>query len=411
MHSKTTALKRHISATISNNTESATSSPAKKLKQASLKVYNALDMPFGDSEAKAIQAQALRAQVSSKGPETLFEDPEIMPTAKVLGGRLLDDGVARIERKLDVVLKGQDLGMSTDQWKNIRKDSIAAVCVNIDYKSYTIELLEVTAMNKDGTAQCSKFEKMIDNLATRHTCRVLFFVTDSDGGSKKGRIELGKKRPYLILPSCWAHQFQLQLGDYFKVYDFGALVAEDATFLIGWLNNHGKVRKIFDNAQDEISKSRYGRSVILAYIVANITRWGTHVVAFIRLRDVKDPLQLAVLKSRGAIVAAQVGAAKSTEKQKLEAEAHRACDLIADGHHQHYSFWQGFEAVIGDLEPICLATNITQKDSVRPDQILLSIAGIFLHFSDHPEPELSGEMVKRIEKRWKNCDQPFFWQL
>ncbi|THU75344.1 hypothetical protein K435DRAFT_814430, partial [Dendrothele bispora CBS 962.96] len=27
---------------------------------------------------------------------------------------------------------------------------------------------------------------------------------------------------------------------------------------------------------------------------------------------------------------------------------------------------------------------------------------------DHPEHELSGEMVKRIEKRWKDCDQPVF---
>ncbi|THU81763.1 hypothetical protein K435DRAFT_605700, partial [Dendrothele bispora CBS 962.96] len=274
--------------------------------------------------------------------------------------------------------------------------------------SYTVELLEVTALNKDGAAQCAEFERMIDDLETKYGCMVLYFVTDADGGSKKGRIELGKKRPYLILPSCWAHQFQLQLGDYFKVYKFGALVAEDATFLIGWLNNHGKVRKIFDSAQKEVSEARSGQAVIFAYVVANLTRWGTHVVAFIRLHDVRDPLQLAVLKSRPAIIAAQVGAAKSTEKKKLEDEANRACDLIADSHDRPYSFWQGLEAVIGDLEPICLATNITQKDSVRPDQVLLNIAGIYLHFTDHPEPELSVEMVKWIEKRWKDCDQPVF---
>ncbi|THU96573.1 hypothetical protein K435DRAFT_858444 [Dendrothele bispora CBS 962.96] len=390
-HNKTTTLKRHISTTISDTPVSTPAS--KKLKQAQLKTYNALEMPFSDAEIKAIQAQALRAQVLSKAPEIFFEDPEvlkllgmlrkgavsIMPTAKVLGGHLLDDAAAQVERKLEVVLKGQDLGMLTDQWKSIKKDSIAA--------SYTIELLEVTVLNKDGTAQCSKFEKMIDNLESRYSCKVLFFVTDADGGSKKRRIELGKKCPYLVLPSCWAHQFQLQLGDYFKVYEFGALIAEDATFLIGWLNNHGKVQKIFDSTQEKISKSRY---------------------TFIWLHDVKDSLQLAVLKSRAAIIAAHVGAAKSTEKQKLEAEAKRACDLIADGHDRPYSFWQGLESVIGDLELICLATNITQKGSVRPDQVLLNIAGIYLHFSDHPEPELSGEMVKRIEKQWKDCDQAVF---
>jgi len=131
-------------------------------------------------------------------------------------------------------------------------------------------------------------------------------------------------------------------------------------------------------------------------------------VAFIRLHDVKEPLQLAVMQSRTAIIAAQVGAAKGAEAERLEAEAKRACDLIADGRDRPYSFWNGLEAVIGDIEPICYRTNINQKDSIRPDQVLLSLAGIYLHFSDHPEPELSGEMVKQIEKRWKDCDQPVF---
>ncbi|THU76482.1 hypothetical protein K435DRAFT_879163 [Dendrothele bispora CBS 962.96] len=67
-------------------------------------------MPFSDAETRAIQAQALWAQVSSKALETLFEDPEmlkllgmlrkeavnIMPTAKVLGSRLLNDAVGQV---------------------------------------------------------------------------------------------------------------------------------------------------------------------------------------------------------------------------------------------------------------------------------------------------------------------------
>ncbi|THU92867.1 hypothetical protein K435DRAFT_800150 [Dendrothele bispora CBS 962.96] len=369
---KTTALKRQISALVDTpgSLSEPSSSPAsKKFRQTHLKTYNALQMPFSDSEVEALQTQALRAQVSSKSPETLFEDQEML---KFIGRRQFISC----------------LPLKTDQWKNIQKDSIAAVCANVDFKSYTVELLEVTALNKDGAAQCAEFERMIDDLEAKYGCMVLYFVTDADGGSKKGHIELGKKRPYLILPSCWAHQFQLQLRDYFKVYTFGALVAEDATFLIGWLNNHGKARKMFDSAQKEVSEARSGQAVILAYVVANLTHW--------------------VLKSRPAIRAAQVGAAKSTEKKKLEDEANRACDLIADSRDQPYSFWQGLEAVIGDLEPICLATNITQKDSVCPDQVLLNIAGIYLHFTDHPEPELSVEMVKRIEKRWKDCDQPVF---
>ncbi|KAJ6617824.1 hypothetical protein B0H10DRAFT_1948009 [Mycena sp. CBHHK59/15] len=61
-----------------------------------------------------------------------------------------------------------------------------------------------------------------------------------------------------------------------------------------------------------------------------------------------------------------------------------------------------------DLEPICLGTNINQKDSTRLDQVLLTIVGIFLRFSDHPEPEVKLLMLVRLEKRWKDCDQPVF---
>jgi len=63
----------------------------------------------------------------------------------------------------------------------------------------------------------------------------------------------------------------LVLGDYFGVYPFPAEIAELATDLIGWINNHGKVRKMFNAAQEQISVDRTGKPVVLAYLPANIT--------------------------------------------------------------------------------------------------------------------------------------------
>ncbi|KAF5346601.1 hypothetical protein D9758_013487 [Tetrapyrgos nigripes] len=423
----TTKLKRQLSEL--SNASSSTSTeldptPRKKLKQAELKLYTPRDMPLSKFEVEAIQRQALRAAVSTTSKDSLFEDVEmlkligmlrkeavnIMPTARVLGGRLLDKEAKRVKIKLGDILKSRVLGLSTDQWKDLKKNSIAAICVNVDRKSYSLELQDVTSLPKDGDAQCEQFEKMIEKTEKDYKCAVIYLVTDADGGSKKGRAVLAKKRPDLILPSCWAHQFQLILGDYFKVYELARMVSEEATFLLGWINNHGKVRKIFDGAQANISTDRnLGQIIILVYLVANLTRWTTHYVAFVRLYDLKDALQLAVLQSRAAIIAAQVGAAKYSEKQRLEDEAIKACNLIQDAHGtRDYSFWNALEMVIGDIEPICYGTNINQKDSTRADQVLLSIAGIYLHFSGHPEFELRTEMVNRIEKRWKDCDQPLF---
>ncbi|KAJ7077492.1 ribonuclease H-like domain-containing protein [Mycena epipterygia] len=397
--------------------ESKDATAPKKHKQTMLKTYTGQDMPFSSSEAEAIESQALRAIVSTNSPFGLFEDPEmltlfgmlrsrapdIIPSGKVIGGRLLNEAAATVEDKLSKILKGQVFGLSADGWKALSKDSVNGVCANVDYKSYTIELADVTSMDKSGPGMCKQFSEIIDRIELKYGCIIIYFITDADGGSKKGRVLLGKRRRYLILPSCWAHQFQLILGDYFKVHTFAADTAEMATALIGWINNHGKVRKIFDRVQGEFSMDRFGTIIILAYLVANLTRWTTHCIAFMRLFRLEEPLQLAVMANRGAIVSAQVGAAKGAEKIAFTEEAERFCNMIMD-----QSFWSSLESLIEDIEPICYGTNINQKDSSRADQVLLSLVGMFLRMVEHPEVEVADGMTARLEKRWNDCDQPLF---
>ncbi|KAJ6563447.1 ribonuclease H-like domain-containing protein, partial [Mycena sp. CBHHK59/15] len=359
-----------------------------------------------------------RAVISTGSPFGLFEDPEmkillamlrttapdVIPTGKVIGGRLLDAAAEKIDIRIAKQLKNRNLGLCTDGWKSQSKAAINALCANVDFRSFLIELLDVTALKKDGPSQCKQFAEMIDRVELQNGCIVIYFTTDADGGAKKGRLLLGKIRPWLILPSCWAHQFQLILGDYFKVNDIAAGIAEEATALIAWINNHGKVRKLFDASQRVISMDRNaGKVIILAYLVANLTRWTTHFVAFMRLFILREALQLTVLQNRTAVIAAEVGAATSTEGARLKEDAEKMCALI-----QEASFWNGLETVLGDLEPICLGTNINQKDSTRLDQVLLTIAGIFLRFADHPEISVRKSMLARLEKRWKDCDQLVF---
>ena len=42
------------------------------------------------------------------------------------------------------------------------------------------------------------------------------------------------------------------------------------------------------------------------------------------------------------------------------------------------------------------------------DQVLLTLAGIYLRFADHPEEDVKLDMVKRLEKQWKDCNQALF---
>ncbi|KAJ7829574.1 hypothetical protein B0H14DRAFT_3872928 [Mycena olivaceomarginata] len=76
-------------------------------------------------EKAALEAQALRAIVSSGAPFQLFEDPEMkilfgmmrttapeaIPSAKVMGGRLLDTAAEGVDEKVKKVMKARLLGL------------------------------------------------------------------------------------------------------------------------------------------------------------------------------------------------------------------------------------------------------------------------------------------------------------
>ena len=135
-----------------------------------------------------------------------------------------------------------------------------------------------------------------------------------------------------------------------------------------------------------------------------MTRWTTHFIAFDRLGELQDSMRRAVISNKRDIISAQVGAEKNRQKeQKLEDDAVAHCDLIDDG-----GFWRRLRAVVDDLEPICLGLNMNQTDAMRPDQALLTFAGIFLYFQKHSKRSVAAGMTKRIEKRWKALDQPMF---
>jgi hypothetical protein len=127
---------------------------------------------------------------------------------------------------------------ATERWVN-----------NLIWQSFTLELVD----NKDGPAMAKHFGKIVDCTEATYKCVVIYFTTDADGGSKMGCKLLQKARPWLFTPSCWAHQFQLTLGDYFQVYLYASEIAKATISVIGWINRHGKVRKMFNSTQEKIS--------------------------------------------------------------------------------------------------------------------------------------------------------------
>lgn len=106
--------------------ESSSGPHTKKLRQAILKTYKGNDIPFSKEQTEAIKAQALRAVISANLPFCALENPEmltlfwmmrtaapeIIPSAKVIGGRLLAAAAKTAEVAVKAVMKDAEVGLS-----------------------------------------------------------------------------------------------------------------------------------------------------------------------------------------------------------------------------------------------------------------------------------------------------------
>lgn len=105
--------------------DSVTHPAQKKSKQAPLKTFRGVDMPFSKEETAAVEAQVLRAVVSAnlsframENPEMLklfgmlrTAAPEIIPSRKVIGGRLLNEAASVVNAGMHKILRGREVGV------------------------------------------------------------------------------------------------------------------------------------------------------------------------------------------------------------------------------------------------------------------------------------------------------------
>ncbi|KAJ7310796.1 hypothetical protein DFH08DRAFT_1046089 [Mycena albidolilacea] len=271
---------------------------------------------------------------------------------------------------------------STDGWRSNAKDAVGCVSLSHKFKCLLIDIIRTNAWKKDGESMRLRFGNMIDEAEKKWACNVLGLLTDNDGGSKKGRKVLGDVSPWLLLFPCCGHQGQLILAKYLRENPKAAQIFEELIDCVNWINSKDKVRDIFDKTQLEMDK--YGK--ILAYILPNLTRWTTHLVAALRFAILKAPIRNAILNKRAE--------SSRRKRDEMREDAMAQCATLEPN-----AWWDDLEKIIPDLEHICYLTNIAQSDQVRPDQFLLALTGLFLHFRTH---------VCAHRKRFKELDQSVF---
>ncbi|RIB07898.1 hypothetical protein C2G38_2213083 [Gigaspora rosea] len=70
------------------------------------------------------------------------------------------------------------------------------------------------------------------------------------------------------------------------------------------------------------------------------------------------------------------------------------------------SFWQSIKSLHSLLHPYCEALNKLQSDTARLHEVLQAFGGILKMWEKHDEEDLSEYMISRLERRWKQWEQP-----
>jgi hypothetical protein len=100
---------------------------AKKQKQSTLKnkVYKGISIPFSHRETKSVHAQSEHVVITCNLVENFFLHPEVqtlftmfhsaalevLPSGKLIGGRLLDEAARNVDKRVKNELKGKQIGI------------------------------------------------------------------------------------------------------------------------------------------------------------------------------------------------------------------------------------------------------------------------------------------------------------
>ncbi|CAE6506976.1 unnamed protein product [Rhizoctonia solani] len=89
-------------------------------------------------------------------------------------------------------------GMS-DGWKNIKKSSLLASLLSVNYTTYTVHVHDISAEQKTAENYLELVLKDIDYAEQEYKVRVIAWVSDAGGDSRAMRVRLNHLRPHILL--------------------------------------------------------------------------------------------------------------------------------------------------------------------------------------------------------------------
>jgi hypothetical protein len=131
------------------------------------------------------------------------------PGRRALGGKLLDDEVAKLKKTLADDLGGKSVALIQDGWSDVHNSPVIGSVVHTGEKAFFISSKECDAVKKTARYCANVAKEVIKEIEAEYGCHVRAFVCDNERKMDATRAILEKEVPELITYGCNAHLLNL----------------------------------------------------------------------------------------------------------------------------------------------------------------------------------------------------------
>ncbi|CAE6518107.1 unnamed protein product, partial [Rhizoctonia solani] len=273
----------------------------------------------------------------------------------------------------------------SDGWKSMKKSLLAGM-INVDYKAYTVKVVDISALPKTTENHLKVVKSIIEFCESNLSIKIIGWVSDAGGDSCAMRVRLGKECPDLILLDCWAHQIELIVGDVFKTKSDLVAAGADAQLVIKWFLSHSRAFALIQNQQTQAGGRPH------SYVLPSHVRWTSHYLSIQSLLDDQGPLQATVALYRNELE--QIGS------REPERAAH-VLNTIS-----HTDFFIELTELAAYLRPLAIALNVAQAADTRIDHVAVTLGNLYRLFNTTGiDPLVCDAVLGSIQRRWGKTDQ------
>ncbi|KIK97920.1 hypothetical protein PAXRUDRAFT_807235 [Paxillus rubicundulus Ve08.2h10] len=123
-----------------------------------------------------------------------------------VSGRILTEEVNKVLGEMKTRVENCYATGQCNGWKNVNKTSLIGTMINVEYKPYLMNTINISALPKTAEELLKIVKDKIRYVTEILKVSLVAWCTNASGESAKMQCLLVKEMPWIVVVDCWAHQ-------------------------------------------------------------------------------------------------------------------------------------------------------------------------------------------------------------